>query len=83
MEQCVAEWKIEGPVHYRWQNVNVKPGVLQEVTSSCFKHIDKPVHRHIPFTMEQCAAEWRKIDGLVHLQMVKRNCVLNQECYKK
>ena len=27
----------------------VKPGVLQEVTSSCFKHIDKPVHSHIPF----------------------------------
>ena len=26
----------------------VKPGLLQEVTSSYFKHIDKPVHSHIP-----------------------------------
>ena len=33
----------------------VKPEVLQEVTSSYFKHIDKPVHSHIPFYGAVCS----------------------------
>ena len=33
----------------------VKPEVLQEVTSSYFKYIDKPVHSHIPFYGAVCS----------------------------
>ena len=33
----------------------VKPEVLQEVTSSYFKHIDKPEYNHIPFHGAVCS----------------------------
>ena len=58
MEQCAAEWReIEGPVHLQMAKHRcvLNQTVLQEVTSSYFKHIDKPVHRHIPFHGAVCS----------------------------
>ena len=45
---------VEGSHFWCFDLTDLAP-VLQEVTSSYFKHIDKPVHSHIPFYGAVCS----------------------------